>query len=1578
MSIPGSQGPSRLEQSLEAWKSRLLDFSRRNRLLYFRGAATSSLHIVQPALAEVFRSLVTSRQVRPIYEPVGSETRGECVSATVPPKRPLAHDLVVDSQDSDQLRRTLTNLYRKSRTDYEERGVRILHVAFGLLQWREHLQGSEERAPLLLLPVELCRETAKNRYVVRSCDEDLVLNPCLEAKLRRDFAVDLRQIPEDLEDLDPATYLAELDAQVRSYGWRVTSDVWIGLFSFLKLAMYRDLEVNESEVRSHPMTQLLAGMQVSLDCSTLPEERELDDRVKPSDTFTILDADSSQVAAIEAGKAGRSFVLQGPPGTGKSQTIANLIAEFIAAGKRVLFVSEKMAALEVVYKRLDDHNLQQFVLELHSHKANKRAVVEQLKNALLNDERQPGHSFTELEFRRLEGLRAELNQYVTSLHTVRRPLDQTVFQVFGRLAALEHIPAPALHLADEAVLTPELLAHALELSNRLALVWDVAQSGERFPWYGNSTDIYSPVVAEEYRALISEIRSQAMRAKMSMQALAGSLDISHPPSISLGRLLCALREHLRHNPKPRPDWILNPPSGRWGDEPVPAAALASLASWLESAPEPDTEWLPLAQRLVNAVASLGRSFDVERLLMLDIETLHGRFVTKYKSFFRYFSSDYYADLRAINGCVRPGIFPEDFRSHVALALEALELIRRIGTCIDWTLGVREIFVSHGVGLPEKLARQLAVNSPASDEFLGFTTDFNLLLGAWDPFAQRFSDGRPACGDLPAERADIDTLVGRLSELENRIELLSDWVDYKNTTREWSCSPLDLLLRALEQYPPPKQLLPRSVEKALLRAWADQVARKDGPFARFRGDNHKRVVDDFRRLDERLWRTGNLRVVERALPRRPDTRMIYAGSETKILLNESTKKRRHWPIRRLFAAIPSLLQQLKPVMLMSPLSVSHYLASPNLRFDVVLVDEASQICPEDALVALYRAKQVIVAGDNKQLPPTPFFQATQSEEDVEDLEDGVDEHESVLDALFSAGLPPLYLRWHYRSQNEDLIAFSNHKFYENRLITFPHAQTQPDSGVHFVYVPNGVYDRGGKRSNQKEAEVALEVALQHVIAHPKKTVGVVAFSQSQASTIQDVLDRRLISTPELEHKLRADRLEGFFIKSLENVQGDERDIMVFSVGYGRDQVGKLTMNFGPLNKEGGHRRLNVAITRARQKVVLVSSIKAGDVDTRQATPEGVLALRGYLDYAENGVRTLHAGIPMSLGESESPLEEEVAAAIRSMGYEVATQVGCSGYRIDIGVLHPGSTSHFILGVECDGATYHSGATARDRDRLRQQVLERLGWRMFRVWSTDWVSRPATERRRLQAALTEALTASVYQAVPPVDPQPDAPGEQGADSKSGSQLTRERGHTLPPTPPEWQKPYRHYKPELADDEEADEGDETEDVFSDRGRGWVHRPGLVAQLGEIVALEGPIHLELAKKRLVYANGRKKVGRRISAYIDGLVRQGIRERAFVRHGDFLCVDGATINVVRIPSDDPNSRRLPEHICPEEYLVAITEILKSSGSVDMESLISAVARMFGFSRTGSNVHRVVESTIEKAIASGKIMRRDVRLSLQP
>ena len=381
---------------------------------------------------------------------------------------------------------------------------------------------------------------------------------------------------------------------------------------------------------------------------------------------------------------------------------------------------------------------------------------------------------------------------------------------------------------------------------------------------------------------------------------------------------------------------------------------------------------------------------------------------------------------------------------------------------------------------------------------------------------------------------------------------------------------------------------------------------------------------------------------------------------------------------------------------------------------------------------------MVCGDNKQLPPTNFFKVLLDDNDeVEDnsnIEEASEEFESILDECIGRGFPEKKLRWHYRSRHENLISFSNSYFYNNDLVIFPTPfRNNENLGVKLVYVKDGIYDRGGKRNNRREAEVISQIVYEHFNKFPRLSLGVVTFSKNQADTIEDYIELMRKSHPEIEKYFKEDRLEGFFVKNLENVQGDERDVIIISVGYARDKSGNLTMNFGPLNLPGGERRLNVLVTRARREVILVSSIKYSDMRIRENTPKGVKLLYQYLKFAEEGPKVLDASLSESKGDFESPFEEDVAAVIRSWGYEVVPQVGVGGYRIDIGVIDPANPGKFILGVECDGVTYHSLPTARDRDRLRQEVLENLGWKIHRIWSADWFFRREKEKMRLKRVL-----------------------------------------------------------------------------------------------------------------------------------------------------------------------------------------------------------------------------------------------------
>lgn len=408
--------------------------------------------------------------------------------------------------------------------------------------------------------------------------------------------------------------------------------------------------------------------------------------------------------------------------------------------------------------------------------------------------------------------------------------------------------------------------------------------------------------------------------------------------------------------------------------------------------------------------------------------------------------------------------------------------------------------------------------------------------------------------------------------------------------------------------------------------------------------------------------------------------------------------------------------------MSPLSVATYLPRQVFSFDLVIFDEASQLLPGDAIGALLRSKQAVIFGDKKQMPPTDFFRAhVEGDEEESDAQD----YESILD-IASVYFPGPMLKWHYRSRDERLIAFSNEHFYGRELVTFPSPRLDGvDTGVSFVYVPDGVYGRGGSRTNVVEARRVAELVLEHCRTRPDLSLGVITMSIEQRDAVEEELRRLMREHPELVLPQK----EEFFVKNLETVQGDERDVIILSIGYGPSEPGGTpSLQFGPLNRSGGERRLNVAITRARYRMIVVSSMKPEQLKgiVGQARWEGPKLLAEYLEYAQRG--GMKAEI-YGTGQPESEFEEAVRAELVKRGYQVDCQVGVSGYRIDLAVRDPDAPGRYIVGIECDGATYHSARTARDRDRIRQMVLESLGWHIVRVWSTDWIRDPVRTTNRL---------------------------------------------------------------------------------------------------------------------------------------------------------------------------------------------------------------------------------------------------------
>ncbi|WP_179218735.1 DUF4011 domain-containing protein [Saccharibacillus sp. O23] len=576
-----------------------------------------------------------------------------------------------------------------------------------------------------------------------------------------------------------------------------------------------------------------------------------------------------------------------------------------------------------------------------------------------------------------------------------------------------------------------------------------------------------------------------------------------------------------------------------------------------------------------------------------------------------------------------------------------------------------------------------------------------------------------------------------------LELMESWIRYRNLQKQAYESGLrdfvDQAMRESSEYS-----LKDLFQKRMFKQWLDRVYEQEDLLAEFDAHQASEDLKQFRKLDGGSQNLNVIRIKEKLESERAHALSAPAFlREKQLVLHEIGKKKRHIPIRQLMQGSADFVQSLKPCFLMSPLSVSQYIDAHKIKFDLVIFDEASQIFSEDAIGAMIRGKQVIIVGDTKQLPPTNFFQSSGIEEDYDTDEEQEEEvnYESILDECANI-LPPLDLRWHYRSKHESLITFSNEAFYYNNLVTFPSADNGNYLGTDFVHVQDGIYDRGGSSTNRPEARRVAELVFEHYRDHGHQSLGVIAFSQKQAAAIEEELQIMRRQQPEFEQYFQEGSREEFFVKSLENVQGDERDVIFLSVGYGRAADGSIYYNFGPLSKAKGERRLNVAVTRAKYHMKLVSSITPDDLP--EAKVDGNSGLKHLKQYMQN---VMYGYQPMIRGaggipEFDSPFEEDVYQVLTDMGYSVDTQVGCSGYRIDLGIVDPDDKTKYLIGIECDGANYHSSKVARDRDRLRQQVLEGLGWKIYRIWSQEWFKNRRHEVERLKLYLEEETKREIY--------------------------------------------------------------------------------------------------------------------------------------------------------------------------------------------------------------------------------------------
>ena len=1819
----------KLHNRIDTWKKLLLDFGKRNRLINFKENRRSNVRITSPSYESLFSTIAI--QEKEIEFPYAIERIEDLFDEeNDEPYEIISEGDVKTSKRPKDLQKTLKHLRYKSNTSIEEQGINILYLAFGLLKWKEREDSDQIMyAPLILVPVKLTIESLTSPYKLSLYDDEVVVNPTLVYKLNNDFGIVLPDF--DITNDDIETYFCKVESLVKNQGWSIERCTNLTTLSFLKINMYKDLERNEDKLNENPIISAIVGEQPPIQIPDELNNYDHDKNERPIDTFQVVDADSSQQDAILLSKKGISFVLQGPPGTGKSQTITNIIAEAIADGKKILFVSEKVAALQVVYNRLAKVGLADFCFAIHSHKVNKKEILHELANSIsLNRNKVREEALHELLI--LEKKCQELNDYQQQLHTPCSKLNISIFDVNGRLSKLEQAPNYIFEINDVENTSVEQLEERIYILKQLSItigkrtedystnVWrnskikyltnelrhDIdanitfclplmmeindcikdccAKLGLTIPVSLEGCDLLKGLLelgtqsfiiplkwiySEEFDVLFNDIEKfnkltdninsleikindiytediKECNANLVHEVLLHKMEtlkseLKETCANDIARNVTNIKESLLSYKKDLTNLYDNMGkiSKMLGIKEVPTTlahykqyvsifdTLLSLSKYIptqnllnhneaQRIQASITNCKLLHEKCRNAQSEILNHCDKD-ILSQDLYPMLQRFRGEYNSFFRFLNKSYKSDIRELKKYLT-----DSSNLSYQKALYILTLLKNFtdinndietqqeqyiadygiyykGIETDWDLleqivstfntifsmmsivtqTMQQMLIENSVPTveiktfiekkPQSLVEDIYANansllSTNFDEETMVSTiiqklddvianlsdfekayssvlskrkkesDFNTILSElqilsemqadkeelknkefyllqhyekyykgvktnWNELRDALSYAnevreyvytynlpkefvRKICTEkyyisyckqylqklielynklkdplewyfslfddsLSFNKNDITELCDKMKLCRDNKYLLEEWVDYRSIREKCKDVGLNSYLSEIENKNISANDIVNVYLKRFYNLWLDKMLPFFPAVLNFRGNNHKQVIEEFCLLDKAQFKIAQARVRERAMSRIPDFNAITTTrDEIGILKRELSKQRRLMPLRKLFMSIPNLITSLKPCFMMSPLSVSVFLEANSYEFDMVIFDEASQVHTEDAIGAIMRGMQAIIVGDTKQLPPTNFFAASLNDDDY-DVDTEKDDHysgayESILDEAVAV-LPERGLRWHYRSKHEHLIAFSNIKIYNSSLITFPSSvETAPDFGVEYIYVADGVYDRSGKRNNPIEANKVANLVFEHIRKHPDRSLGVVTFSEAQQNAVDAAIRQKRIQDNSYESFFAEDKDEPFFIKNLENVQGDERDTIIFSIGYARDNKGIMYMNFGPLSRDGGYRRLNVAITRAKYNIKLVGSIVPTDIDTDKTSSEGVKMLRSYIEFARQGISAIENELSYDNDLNfDSPFEESVYDFLMSKGYNVITQVGCSGFRIDMAIKDPSQSGKFTLGIECDGATYHSSRTARERDRLRQEVLENMGWRIYRIWSTDWIKDPNYEKERLIAAVEDSL------------------------KKSQNTNIAQTEHS-----------------QLIDDiviEEPIEENKNSNEF-----GFVEYKLCLPEnymqkspqnaLKTILEVEQPIHFEELCRRMAPLYGRQKA--------TSVVRYEIRSQLtylkdtikinnnFISFKDFENLE------VRVPKEGSEYLRQINYICDEELLLAMTSIVKKSFGITPDDLFIVTAREFGYKRTGGNIISTLRRVYQNALVSKKLKEINGKVSI--
>ena len=1539
----------------DLWERRLLDLSTRNNLLNIR-FSKNTLRFMVSSLTEMVQLLYKNREILIVDRPDDWETAadskdlGERINLNDSImdllRKELEKDTLRSYQDPKSLSKTLTSLYRSARLSIEESGANTLYIALGFLKWFEPGKSFPHFAPIVLYPIRLERKSANKGYYMVSRGEDPLLNETLFEFLKQNYSIEIPDVTAAIQNekgLDIKYILAAVRKAVMEQDkWDVIEESIISIFDFNRFVIWNDIRTNRDSMSQHPLIDSLVSGKLS---EEMIEEADIVDELPSEEVALPISADSSQLAAINEAASGKSFVLHGPPGTGKSQTITNIISNALFHGKRVLFVAEKMAALEVVQKRLAAIGLDPFCLELHSNKTKKSLVMDQLRKTTEVVQQMDDDSFAK-EAAHIDELKRELNAHVERLHKVYG-CGLSVYDCFVRYSEIDIPEQTTIKFTDEYIenLTSERLREHTELVENYESVAKLVAE--------HNNDLreivlldYSPDIRTIIQNHIEEILSNVESLQKVKDELSSLLGFSTTEFTieQYGAIHYAFKILLNNE--------------------FPSEVIANLN---EDFIKRFRDFVYIQQPLKELTTELFTRFnkhildiDYKSLRQRWIEAEHKWFLVKYldrKNVINTLSSyantgvrvdetsvlSIFNELDAISGYQKESDRLLDYidKYYIKFELKSVDTQRLRRIYNDLSI-LKSLSVKHPdiwPNISKCYTNGCFSNNKTICEYYEIFSSLYVKVGLLQD---------EAAADLTQTEGDwLVALSAILSRWNNSISHLRSKVSYNVVRKQVSDGGLDVIVELFESDNAKQSYITKAYLKSVYKQCANYYISNNKELSFFQSILFEDKIKRFRKLCKEFEEITCRELVVRLSAMLPALRKEASQSSDVGFLQKCIRNGcRGVSIRKLFETIPDLISRMCPAMLMSPLSVSQYLGTNWPQFDLVIFDEASQMPTCEAVAAISRGKSAVIVGDEHQLPPTNFFMADNFSEQHSESED----LESILEDCLALSMPQKYLLWHYRSKHESLITFSNRHFYKNSLMTFP-SNDDMATKVLFEYV-KGIYERGAGRNNKEEAKAVVK-EIQKRLSDPQtasQSIGVVTFNVNQQSLIEDMLNDMLRKNSDLE-VVAAQMHEPIFIKNLENVQGDERDVILFSVGYGRDKFGKVAMNFGPLNRDGGERRLNVAVSRARYEMKVFSSLKAEDIDLYRSNAKGVQYLKSFLEYAERGkVALMHMEYGVKK-KAKDAFVESVAKALQAKGYAVNTNIGSSEYRVDIGIIDPESPDRYLLGLLCDGYNYVASHTVHDRDVTTPAVLSLLGWRTYNIWSVEWWDTPEhvlngiiREIERVKA--DDFVEEPVEDIVEDAERTEDIAHEETVIATNSNAKEYNTGNL----------PIR-----FADSAMFSQGYYTDSVVED--------------VRAILDAEAPISRRLLIKRLINNYGISRNGVRINTYLTevfedmDLVTSGTDDIFYWKDKEQL----ENYSGYRLASE-----REALDIAPEEVAQAILQVLKEQFAIDEEGLISETSRLFGYASVRDNVLASMKRGIKYAVRENLITLDGERHKITP